>query len=138
MKAALTVWNGRMSPVFDVSREVLVLTIEAGTVVARSRESIETTTAALKLDRLVELDVQTLVCGAISAPLQRELTLRGISVLGFVAGEIDEVVASFLAGGLPTSSLSMPGCNGRENRPAGSCGRGGRRRSTRRHHQKGV
>ena len=45
MKAALTVWDGRISPVFDVSREALVLTIENGAVVARCRENIETPTA---------------------------------------------------------------------------------------------
>ena len=60
MKAALTVWDGRMSPVFDVSREALVLTLENGAVVARSIENIETPTAALKLDRLTELGVETL------------------------------------------------------------------------------
>ena len=54
MKAALTVWEGRVSPVFDVSREALVLTIEDGAVGARSRESIETPTAANKIDRLAQ------------------------------------------------------------------------------------
>jgi len=39
--AAVTVWDGRISPVFDVSREALVLTVENGTVVKRCHESIE-------------------------------------------------------------------------------------------------
>jgi predicted Fe-Mo cluster-binding NifX family protein len=122
MKAALTVWEGRVSPVFDVSREVLVLTIEDGAVGARSRESINTPTAAAKIDRLVEMGIQTLVCGAISEPLQYELAVRGVKLIGFVAGDIDEVVESLLAGTLPTPLLSMPGCR-RQNRFRG--GRGG-------------
>jgi predicted Fe-Mo cluster-binding NifX family protein len=125
MKAALTVWEGRVSPVFDVSREALVLTIENGDVGARSRESIATPTAASKIDRLVEMGVQTVICGAISEPLQHELTVRGVKVIGFVAGEIDEVVASFLAGTLPTPLLSMPGCCRRQNRFRGGRGGGG-------------
>jgi predicted Fe-Mo cluster-binding NifX family protein len=125
MKAALTVWEGRVSPVFDVSREVLVLTIEAGAVGARSHESIDTPTAAKKIDRLLEMGIQTVICGAISEPVQHELTVRGMKVIGFVAGEIDEVVASFLAGTLPTPLLSMPGCCRRQNRFRG--GRGGGR-----------
>lgn len=112
MKAALTVWDGRMSPVFDVSREALLLTIESGSVAARCVENIATPTAALKLDRLTELGVETLICGAISEPLHYELTTRGVNVIGFVAGEIDEVVETFLAGTLPTPALSMPGCCG--------------------------
>jgi len=132
MKAALTVWDGRLSPVFDVSREALILTIENGAVAGRCTESIETPTATLKLDRLAELGVETLICGAISEPLQHELTTRGVEVVGFVAGEIDEVVESFLAGTLPTAALSMPGCCNRQQRFRGGrgqsrCGGGGGR-----------
>jgi len=124
MKAAVTVWDGRISPVFDVSREALILTIENGTVVARCHESIETPTAALKLDRLKGLGVETLICGAISAPLHRELTTNGVKVIGFVAGAIDEVVTSYLAGTLPTPALSMPGFFGGQHRFRGGHGRG--------------
>jgi predicted Fe-Mo cluster-binding NifX family protein len=122
--AALTVWEGRISPVFDVSREAEVVTIESGVVTARRRESIDAPTAELKVDRLVGLGVESLICGAISEPLRRELTTRGVSVLGFVAGDLDEVVETFLAGALPNAALSMPGCCGRQRRFRGGRGRG--------------
>ena len=64
----------------------------------------------------MELGIETLVCGAISEPLRHELTMRGVKVIGFVAGEIETVVEHFLAGTLPTPALSMPGCCGRRNR----------------------
>jgi len=127
MKAALAIWDGRMSPVFDVSREALILTIENGAVAARAIENIVTPTAALKLDRLRELGVRTLICGAISEPLHHELTNGGVTVIGFVAGDINEVLKSFLEGTLPTPALSMPGCCGRQDRFRGSRGRGGGR-----------
>jgi predicted Fe-Mo cluster-binding NifX family protein len=114
-----------MAPVFDVSREALVLTIEVGVVASRSIENIETPMASLKLDRLTELGIETLVCGAITEPLQHELSMSGVKVIGFVAGEIDEVVKSLLDGTLPTRALSMPGCCGRQNRFRGGRGRGG-------------
>lgn len=125
MKAALTVWDGRMAPVFDVSREALVLAIEDGAITSRSIENIETPMASLKLERLMELGIQTLVCGAITEPLQHELSVRGVKVIGFVAGDIDEVVQGLLDGTLPTRALSMPGCCGRQNRFRGERGRGG-------------
>jgi len=127
MKAALTIWNGRMAPVFDVSREALVLTIKDGAITSRSIENIETPMASQKPRRLQELGIQTLVCGAITEPLQHELSMRGVEVIGFVAGEIDEVIESLLAGTLPTRTLSMPGCCGRQNRFRGGRGRGGGR-----------
>lgn len=115
MKAAVTVWDGRVSPVFDVSREVLLLNVEHGVVVARSHESIEVPSAVGKVERLVDVGVDTLICGAISEPVQHELRLRRIKVISFVAGEIDEVVEGFLAGTLPTPRFSMPGCCRRQN-----------------------
>jgi predicted Fe-Mo cluster-binding NifX family protein len=116
MKAALTVWAGRVSPVFDVSRHAVIFTIEDGAVAARCSESIEAPTAALKIERLMRIGVGTLICGAISEPLHHELTVRGVRVLGFVAGEIDEVVQAFIAGTLPAPAFSMPGCCGRQTR----------------------
>ena len=84
--------------------------LEGRAVAARQREVIEAPTTALKLERLLELGVETLICGAISEPLHKELTARGVEVIGFVAGEIEEVVTTYLAGGLPSPELSMPGC----------------------------
>lgn len=127
MLVAVTVWNGRVSPVFDVSREALLFAVEGAAVSARRNESIESPSAALKIDKLIEFGVETLICGAISEPLHWELTARGVVVFGFVAGEIDEVVEAFIAGGLPAAALSMPGCCGRRNRFRRG-GRGRRRR----------
>jgi predicted Fe-Mo cluster-binding NifX family protein len=124
MKAAVTVWDGRVSPVFDVSREVVLLTVESGKVTARCCASIETPTPSRKLDRLAELGVETLICGAISEPLHRALTDRGVKVLGFVAGDINAVTLAFVAGRLPAAVLSMPGCCGQQKKHRGSRGGG--------------
>ena len=108
MKAAVTVWDGRVSPVFDVSREAVVLTTENGVVTARCRQSIALPTASLRIDRLTAAGVQILICGAISKPCRRELAARGVTVLGFVSGELEEVVRAFMEGSLP-KERAMPG-----------------------------
>lgn len=128
MKVALAVWDGRMAPVFDVSREALVLTIEQGAITSRSVESIQTEVAWQKTDGLVALGITTLVCGAITEPLQQDLEARGIQVIGFVAGEIDEIVQGLLQQRLPSRALSMPGCGRRRNRFRGGHGQGADRR----------
>jgi predicted Fe-Mo cluster-binding NifX family protein len=127
MKVALTVWDGRISPVFDVSREALILTVESGAVLERRSEGLERPTEALRIARLLELGVETLVCGAISEPLCHELTAKGVRVIGFVAGEIDKVVETLLADALPAPAFSQPGCGGGRNRFREGRGRGGRR-----------
>lgn len=126
MKAALTVWDGRISPVFDVSRQAVLLTIEDGVVVERHCRDLETPTPSQKIHVLEELGVELLVCGAISEPLHRELVDRGIRVIGFVAGELDDVLASLLAGRLPCAEFAMPGCRGasRRMRRRARCQRG--------------
>lgn len=125
MKAALTIWEGRISPVFDVSREALILCVEDGVVASRRSESIETVVPAAKIERLLALGIETLICGAISAPLHHALGVRGVKVIAFVAGELDDVVAGFLAGQLPTEALSMPGCCRKRKRFRGGRGREG-------------
>jgi predicted Fe-Mo cluster-binding NifX family protein len=124
MKAALSIWEGRMSPVFDVARQALVLTIENGVVSSRQTESIEAPAPAAKVARLLALGINTLVCGAISRPLHHDLTAKGVNVIAFVAGEIEAVVSSFIAGKLPSETLSMPGCRRRRRRLRGGRGRG--------------
>lgn len=131
MKVALTVWEGRISPVFDVSREALVLTVHSGAVTARTLVTLHAGSPGRKVDRLAELGVDTLICGAMTRAPCEALAARGVTVLGFVAGDVDEVVAAFLAGRLPCPALSMPGCGGRRRRRRGAGG-GARRCSGRR------
>ncbi len=131
MRTALTIWDGRISPVFDVCREALILDIVGGRVVAATQETLASPTPFEKVDRLAALGVRTLVCGAISEPLRQGLSARGIRVIGFVAGEVNEVMKAVAGGTLPDPALAMPGCGGgrmrRRARRGGGRGRGGRR-----------
>ena len=127
MKAALTIWDGRVAPVFDVSQTAMILTIENGVISARHTANIEAPTASLKVDRLIELGVRTLICGAVSEPLREELTARNVTVLGFVAGTIESVLEAYVAGALPSPAFCMPGCVGRHPRLRGRRSRRGRR-----------
>jgi predicted Fe-Mo cluster-binding NifX family protein len=102
--------------VFDVCRELLILTVENGVVEQRTSESIDGASPPLKIERLVDLGVDTLICGAITEALHQELVSREVEVLGFVAGEIEEVTQAYLTGGLPGPSLAMPGCSGSHGR----------------------
>jgi len=115
MRAALAIWNGRVSPVFDVSRQILVLDIENGNIVAKSEEMLDDDPVR-KAGTLARLKVETLLCGAISRPLSGMLAAYGIRIIPFIAGDSDEVILAYLAGDLPNPRMSMPGCCGRRRR----------------------
>jgi hypothetical protein len=79
---ALAIWEGRISPVFEVSREIVILRVENGVVVERRGANLDVHTAERRIARLLDLGVHTLICGAISAPLRLELMFQGVRALG--------------------------------------------------------
>jgi len=132
MKLALAVWNGRISPVFDTSRQLLVIDAEEGKVVSRRDHEIETDDPLQKAARLAEFGVEALVCGAVSRPLAQLIEDRGVELVPFVTGEVEEIITAFLAGLLPSPDTAMPGCCGRRMRRRQGQGRGCRWRGGRR------
>lgn len=116
MKVALAVWNGRISPVFDVSRQLLVVEIEDGRVINRIGVQFSSDHPIHKVRRLVDMDVAVLLCGAISRQLAATLETSGIRRLDFIAGDVESVIAAYLKGALPSPEMSMPGCCTRRRR----------------------
>jgi predicted Fe-Mo cluster-binding NifX family protein len=110
MRVALTIWEDRVSPVFDTARAAVLADIEEGKLVVQREEIFPSDSAQEKVARLRALGVDTLICGAISRPLAEMLGAAGIRVVPFVAGGAKEVLAAYLSGDLPTRSFAMPGC----------------------------
>jgi hypothetical protein len=70
MKTAFAAWNNRIAPVFDVARHLHIVETESGRIVKEAREELTDDVPARKALHLAELGIGTLVCGAISRPLQ--------------------------------------------------------------------
>ncbi len=120
----MTVWNGRISPVFDVARRVLLLEVEDGKVVARREEPMEGVDPGLQASRLTQFEPHVLICGAISRPLVNLLSACAVRVIPFVAGEAEAVIGAYLGGELPSAAWAMPGCCGGRRNRQGAGGRG--------------
>jgi len=127
MKAAFAVWNGRIAPVFDVARRVIIVEIFQGRVIARQQGLFECDDARHKADRLKSWGVQILVCGAVSHYYGATLAAEAVKAVAFVAGEIEEIIAAFLAEDLDKPDYRMPGCHGC-CRIISTAGKAGRRR----------
>lgn len=110
-KAAFARWNNRIAPVFDVARSIQLVSIKAGQIVCQSQAGISRDILNLKAWSLAELEVETLVCGAISRPLQAMIASFGIEVIPFVAGDLQEVIQAWIDGELSENrTYAMPGC----------------------------
>ena len=126
MKLAIPVWQGRISPVFDVAGQLLLVELADGREVARQEQMVDETTADERARRLAELGVGTLICAGISQPLEAILAGCGIRVIARICGGVEEVLAAFVAGRLGEERFAMPGCCGqRRRRHRGGCGRQG-------------
>lgn len=112
MKAAFPFWENRIAPVFDTAGQICIVEAESGRIVQEGREPLTGDLPVQKVLRLTELDVATLVCGAISWPLQEMLTGGGIQVVPFVSGNLHEVIQAWMSGRLTRGAFAMPGCLG--------------------------
>ena len=110
MKAAFPFWENRIAPVFDSARQLCIIEKEFGRIVHEGREPLTGDLPTQKALRLTELGVGTLICGAISRPLQEMLIGCGIQVVPFVSGDLSEVIRAWISGKFNRSSFAMPGC----------------------------
>lgn len=116
-KTAFARWENRIAPVFDVAIQMHVVVSDAGRVISEKDEPLANDAFAQKAAGLAHLGVSTLVCGAISRPLQDVLTAHGIEVIPFVTGDLAEVIGAWLKGDLHGDAFCMPGCCGRHAGP---------------------
>jgi len=107
MKSAIAVWNMRVAPVFDCARCFLVL--EPG-VDGTHDERRVTLPKGGALQFILNNGIERLVCGAISLESEQELLGRGIEVVSFVAGPLQDVLDAISVGALVEKRFSMPGC----------------------------
>ncbi len=123
MKAAFTVWNERISPVFDVARSVLIVKAGQGEILAQEELSLAQLSEREKLHCLLNHQVELLVCGAISRSLQSAVESVGIRVYPFCSGDITQLISCWLKGDLERECFAMPGCRHRRHQQNG-CGKG--------------
>jgi predicted Fe-Mo cluster-binding NifX family protein len=110
MKVLITVWNGRISPVFDVAKEALLINVENGEVVSKDTVSIAYGTCMHKVQFIISEKIDVLICGAVSRRVEMELIDKGIFVYSFVSGDVDEVIEGFIHNRLAKPGFAMPGC----------------------------
>ena len=109
-------WQGRVSPVLDVAGRFLLVTLDHGQETARQDASLEQVGSLERARRLAQFGAETVICGAISRPLELALRAVGIEVIPHICGQVEDVLKAFVDGRLNEDAYLMPGCCGRRRR----------------------
>lgn len=110
MKIALTVWDNRISPVFDVASRIAVYEIADSTVYKELELDFSGVSAFEKVIELAKLNTGTIICGAVSRPVSCLAESYGIEMFSFISGEEDAVITAYSEGRIDDDCFKMPGC----------------------------
>jgi len=110
MKIALSIWKDCISTVFDTADQLLIF--EPDETSGYKRTTIKLISADIKerADEMKEQQIDVLICGAISRPLENLLIALGIQVYSFVRGPVEEIIAAYQSGKLNQAVFALPGC----------------------------
>ena len=109
MKVAVTTWEGRISPVADLTQELLVVDIGGQSITRRHHEHFDNDSLFYRAKKLDDLGVKTFICGAISSFYGALVEGYGIRLISFVHGQVDEVLNAFLNDALVNPRFVMKG-----------------------------
>ena len=119
MKVAIPIFRSRVSPVFDWCTRLLLVRIRSGR--EEIREDIEVGGLDLleRAERLSNAGTDVLICSAIGDFLARLLESKGIKIIPWIAGEIEDVIHALASDEFPHDRFLMPGCRQRKCRGMG-------------------
>jgi len=115
VKVAVPQFGHRVSPRFDCANAILVVELADGNEVAREQIDSTAWPAEQRVSKLIELGVETLICGAVDRWSAEGLQGAGIHVYGWVTGRVEDALACFLRGELQPAAITGAGgrCCGR-------------------------
>jgi predicted Fe-Mo cluster-binding NifX family protein len=110
MKVALTIWENRISPLFDAACMLLIVDIEKGRICEQRLETIKCESPYLRIGMLNEIGANILVCGGISAFYANLIEAHGIKIIPFTSGDVKDVLDAYISGDIYKTEYRMPGC----------------------------
>lgn len=127
-----------IAPVFDISKHLLVVEAEDGVLKDQFEIVFNELFPSAVLLKLEMNEIGVLICGAVSRFMLWALESKGIEVIPFVSGDLNNVIKAWLDGDILNGRFAMPGCKWRfrnmtqrrgqygRGKGQGGYGRGGR------------
>jgi len=110
MKIAVTVWDERISPVFDSAHTLLIAEIKNEKIKNISSKSFNPQLEARLIEELSHQGIEVLICGAISQTHSTLIEASAIKLIPFIGGNVNEVLESYAKGNPLAPAFLMPGC----------------------------
>lgn len=110
MRVAVTIWGDRISPVFDASRQLLIAEMKNGRISKQTHVMFDPGHPASLANMLTKLDAPVLICGAVSQMPASIITAGGITLIPFITGQVNRVLAAYASKDSLVPEFAMPGC----------------------------
>lgn len=110
MKIAIPIWEDKVSPVFDTALRLLVVEVEGKKEASRFIYYIGEQDLARKCQHIRTLELDLLICGAVSHTFLHMLLASGLEVIQEISGRAEEVLDAYLKGNIFNARFLMPGC----------------------------
>jgi predicted Fe-Mo cluster-binding NifX family protein len=110
MKIAIPIWEDKVSPVFDTALRLLVVEIKDKKEASRFMYYIGDEDLTRRCQHIRTLNVDILICGAVSYAFLQMLQSSGLEVIKHISGQVEEVLKAYLKGNIYNTRFLMPGC----------------------------
>jgi len=109
MKIAISVWEDKISPVLDTASKLMVIENSNQREATRFEVYLLEQETSKRGSFIRGLDLDVLICGAVSRQLSGMLKASGIEVISGISGPSEEIIEAYLQGTLQQSGFFMPG-----------------------------
>lgn len=108
-RTAIAAWQGFVATTLDFARTFLLVDVVDGQVKAKREIRLTNASPQAIARSLTTAGAQAVICGAVSAPLWTAVEARGIRLIPFVHGDVEEVIQGCLEGTLTDKRFLMAG-----------------------------
>jgi predicted Fe-Mo cluster-binding NifX family protein len=114
---ALPVYKDRISPLLDVAKKFVVYEIDEGEIRQKITINIHTDDEPVRIEKLKDIGVSVIISGAVSDFMSGIIREKGINLISWTNGPVDDIIESYLKGMLkPFNNNSVIGCKRRRCR----------------------
>lgn len=113
MRIAFPFWEDKISPVLDTASRLKIIEIADQKEVSRSEALLDDQDLTRKCLCIRKLNVDILICGAVSRSFFKMLYASGIHIIPGISGPAEKVLKAYLQGKLTSSDFFMPGFDGK-------------------------
>jgi predicted Fe-Mo cluster-binding NifX family protein len=109
MRIAISIWEDKISPVLDTASKLLIIDKDTQKESSRFETNILEQGMSQRCYFIRGLDLDVLICGAVSRQFSELLEACGIKIISGISGPAEDVLDAYLHGDLHHSGFFMPG-----------------------------